>query len=44
MDFVHDQLVTGRRLRILNVLDDVTKVCLAPSSTRPSRESMWREN
>ena len=29
VDFVHDQLVTGRRLRILNVIDDVTKDCLA---------------
>ena len=29
VDFVHDQLVTGRRLRILNVIDDVTKECLA---------------
>ena len=29
VDFVHDQLVTGRRLRIFNVVDDVTKECLA---------------
>jgi transposase InsO family protein len=29
LDFVHDQLVTGRRFRILNVIDDVTKECLA---------------
>ena len=29
VDFVHDQLVSGRRLRILNVVDDVTKECLA---------------
>jgi putative transposase len=29
VDFVHDQLSNGRRLRILNVLDDVTKECLA---------------
>ena len=29
VDFVHDQLADGRRLRILNVVDDVTKVCLA---------------
>ena len=27
--FVHDPLVSGRRLRILNVIDDVTKACLA---------------
>ena len=29
VDFVHDQLVSGRRFRILNVVDDVTKECLA---------------
>ena len=29
VDFVHDQLWSGRRFRILNVLDDVTKECLA---------------
>jgi len=29
VDFVHDQLANGRRLRILNILDDVTKECLA---------------
>lgn len=29
LDFVHDQLATGRRFRILNVIDDVTKECLA---------------
>jgi putative transposase len=29
VDFVHDQLACGRRLRILNVVDDVTKECLA---------------
>jgi transposase InsO family protein len=29
VDFVRDQLITGRRLRILNVVDDVTKECLA---------------
>ena len=29
VDFVHDQLADGRRLRILNVIDDVTKECLA---------------
>jgi transposase InsO family protein len=26
---VHDQLADGRRLRVLNVIDDVTKECLA---------------
>jgi len=29
VDFVHDQLADGRRLRIFNVVDDVTKECLA---------------
>lgn len=29
LDFVHDQLITGRRFRVLNVLDDVTCKCLA---------------
>ena len=29
IDFVHDQLACGRRVRILNIIDDVTKECLA---------------
>ena len=29
LDFVHDQLVGGRRFRVLNVVDDVTRECLA---------------
>jgi putative transposase len=29
LDFVHDQLTTGRRSRVLNVVDDVTRECLA---------------
>jgi len=29
LDFVHDQFATGRRFRILNVVDDVTRECLA---------------
>jgi len=28
LDFVHDQFASGRRLRILNVVDDVTRECL----------------
>ena len=28
-DFVHDRFARGRRFRIFNVIDDVTKVCLA---------------
>ena len=43
-DFVHDQLVTGCRLRIFSVIDDVTRECLAAmvdtsiSGTRVARE------
>jgi putative transposase len=29
LDFVHDQLGCGRRFRILNIVDDVTRECLA---------------
>ena len=29
LDFVHDQLACGRRFRILNIVDDVTRECLA---------------
>jgi transposase InsO family protein len=29
LDFVHDQLAYGRRFRILNIVDDVTRECLA---------------
>ena len=28
LDFVHDQLATGRRFRMLNIVDDVTRECL----------------
>ncbi len=28
-DFVHDQLADGRRFRVLTIIDDVTKECLA---------------
>ncbi|WP_376699667.1 IS3 family transposase [Sphingomonas endophytica] len=28
LDFVHDQLVAGRRFRVLNIVDDVTRECL----------------
>jgi transposase InsO family protein len=28
LDFIHDQLVHGRRFRILNIVDDVTRECL----------------
>jgi len=29
LDFVHDQFACGRRFRLLNVVDDVTRECLA---------------
>ena len=29
LDFIHDQLGCGRRFRILNIVDDVTRECLA---------------
>lgn len=29
LDFVHDQMASGRRLRVLNVVGDVTRKCLA---------------
>ncbi len=29
LDFVHDQMITGRLFRVLNVVDDVTRECLA---------------
>jgi putative transposase len=29
LDFVHDQFALGRRFRILNIVDDVTRECLA---------------
>ena len=29
LDFVHDQLAHGRRFRILNIVDEVTRECLA---------------
>lgn len=28
LDFVHDQLATGRRFRVLNIVDDVTRECV----------------
>ena len=44
LDFVHDQFACGRRFRILNIVDDVTRECLAAipdtsiSGKRVSRE------
>ena len=46
LDFVHDQFALGRRFRILNIVDDVTRECLAAipytsiSGKRVARELM----
>jgi putative transposase len=40
LDFVHDQLTGGRRFRILNVVDDVTRECLRRSPTPRSQASV----
>ncbi|MGY3647044.1 putative transposase [Bradyrhizobium sp. LM4.3] len=39
LDFVHDQFASGRRFRILNIVDDVTRECLAaiPDTSLPGR-------
>jgi hypothetical protein len=34
LDFVHDQFANGRRLRILNIVDDVHEGMLCRSSGR----------
>nr|WP_156025749.1 IS3 family transposase [Sphingomonas phyllosphaerae] len=44
LDFVHDQLVTGRRFRVLNIVDDVTRECLrAVADTSISGRRVVRE-
>ena len=44
LDFVHDQLTTGRRFRALNVVDDVTRECLrAVADTSISGRRVVRE-
>jgi putative transposase len=44
IDFVHDRLACGRRFRILNVIDDVTKECLlAFADTSISGKRVARE-
>ena len=39
LDFVHDQFACGRRFRILNIVDDVTRECLAaiPDTSIPGK-------
>jgi putative transposase len=44
LDFVHDQMATGRRFRVLNVVDDVTRECLvAVPDTSISGKRVVRE-
>lgn len=44
IDFVHDQLACGRRFRLLNVIDEVTKECLlALADTSISGKRVARE-
>jgi putative transposase len=44
LEFVHDQFANGRRFRILNVLDDVTRECLpAIPDTSISGQRVARE-
>ena len=39
LDFVHDQFANGRRFRILNIVDDVTRECLTANPTPRSQVS-----
>lgn len=44
LDFVHDQFANGRRFRILNIVDDVTRECLtAIADTSISGQRVARE-
>jgi transposase InsO family protein len=44
LDFVHDQFACGRRFRVLNIVDDVTRECLAAiSDTSISGRRVARE-
>jgi hypothetical protein len=40
LDFVYDQFANGRRFRVLNIVDDITKECLGAIPDT----SMWRES
>jgi putative transposase len=44
LDFVYDQFANGRRFRVLNIVDDVTKECLGASRTRRSPDGGWLGN
>jgi transposase InsO family protein len=41
LDFVHGQFTNGQRFRVLNVVDDVTRECLAAIRS-PSALNRWR--
>jgi putative transposase len=43
LDFVHDQFVCGRRFRVLNIVDEVTRECLAaiPDTSRLCKHSCY---
>ena len=44
LDFVHDQFACGRRFRVLNIVDDVTRECLASiADTSISGQRVARE-
>ena len=42
LDFVHDQFACGRRFRVLNIVDDATRECLAAIPTPRSPAGAWR--
>jgi hypothetical protein len=42
LEFVHDQFASGRRFRILNVVDDVTRECLAAIPDTSISGRRWR--
>ena len=44
LDFVHDQLASGRRFRVLNVVDDVTRECLQQFLIPRSVANEWCAN
>ena len=43
LDFVHDQLACGRRFRILNVVDDVTRECLPEYTPHSFRKTLAKQ-
>ena len=43
LDFVHDQLATGRRFRVLNVVDDVTQNAFVETFNGRMRDELLNE-